>query len=410
MTRIALVLFAAPRHDSEAFARDRDRFLEPLRAAFDLRETDGGEGGAGALQVAFIASGGSEQEFRRRYPALEKPVVLMADGRHNSLPAALEISAWVRSQGQRAEVVHGSPEHVISRLTELARFQRVRQELRGPIAVIGEPSDWLIASAVDRAAVASRWGTSLLDVDLREVSAPSAPGEKAGTLAKESMDRAQGLDGVDEGALRRAAALLPALEALFVRHGLKAATLRCFDLIGPLATTGCLALALLNDAGRVCGCEGDVPAVFTMLLARSLTGALPFMANPAVVDTERNEVVLAHCTVPSRAVSAFRLQTHFESGQGVALCGEFPPGAATVLKVGGPDLGRYFVSAAEALPAAPVAGLCRTQVLLRLQEPAAYFLRSALANHHVLIQGDHAQEIDDFLSFHGAKRVDIRNS
>lgn len=410
MTRIALVRFASVRHDSEAFARDRERFLEPLRTAFDLREADSGESAAGALQVAFIASGGSEQEFRGRYPALQKPVVLLADGLHNSLPAALEISAWVRAQGERAEVVHGSPDRVIARLEELARFQRVRQDLRGPIAVIGEPSDWLIASVVDRAAVAARWGTRFLDVDLREISAPSAPGERAGALAKESMDRAQGLDGVDEGALRRAAALVPALEALFARHGLKAATLRCFDLIGPLGTTGCLALALLNDAGRVCGCEGDVPAVFTMLLARSLTGALPFMANPAVVDPEGNEIVLAHCTVPSRAVSAFRLQTHFESGKGVALCGVFPPGPATLLKVGGPDLGRYFVSAAEALPAAPVAGLCRTQVRLRLQEPASYFLRSALANHHVLVQGDHARRIDDFLSSSGASRIDLRNS
>lgn len=410
MTRIALVRFASVRHGSEAFARDRDRFLEPLRAAFDLREADSGESGAGALQVAFIASGGSEQEFRRCYPGLERPVVLLADGLHNSLPAALEISAWVRAQGERAEVVHGSAGRIIARLEELARFQRVRQDLRGPIAVIGAPSDWLIASAVDRAAVAARWGTRFLDVDLREVSGSSAPGEEAAALCRECLDRAEGLDGVDDGALRRAAALFPALEALFARHGLKAATLRCFDLIAPLATTGCLALALLNDAGRVCGCEGDVPAVFTMLLARSLTGALPFMANPAVVDPEGNEIVLAHCTVPSRAVSAFRLQTHFETGQGVALCGLFPPGAATVLKVGGPDLGRYFVSAAEALPAAPVAGLCRTQVRLRLQEPAAYFLNSVLANHHVLIQGDHAQEIDEFLSFHGAKRVGIRNS
>ena len=410
MTQIDLVRFASVRHDSEAFARDRDRFLEPLRSACARREADAGESPAGALQVAFIASGGSEQDFRRRYPGLEKPVVLLADGLHNSLPAALEISAWVRGQGERAEVVHGSPGRVIARLEELARFRRVRRELRGPIAVIGEPSDWLIASGVDREAAAALWGTRFIDVDLREVGVPPAPGEKAEALAQQCMDRADGLDGVDRETVRRAAALFPALESLFVRHGLKAATLRCFDLIGPLATTGCLALALLNDAGPVCGCEGDVPAVFTLLLARPLTGALPFMANPAVIDPEGNEIVLAHCTVPSRAVSAFRLQPHFETNQGVALCGAFPAGAATLLKVGGPDLGSYFVSAAESLPTAPVAGLCRTQVRLRLQEPASYFLRSALANHHVLIQGDHAQEIDDFMSFHGAKRVGIRNS
>jgi len=214
------------------------------------------------------------------------------------------------------------------------------------------------------------------------------------------------LDGVDEKAVLDASRLIPALQGIFRRRRLAAVTLRCFDLIGDLGTSGCLALALLNDEGLVCGCEGDVPAAFTMLLAQALTGEHPFMANPAQVDAGRNEVVLAHCTVPTRAVGPFRLQTHFETGCGVALDGRFPRGAATLLKVGGPALDRYFVSGAEVLPRRPRPGLCRTQVRLRLDKPVSYFLRASLANHHVLVRGHHATLIDSFLRFYGATPVE----
>ncbi len=296
----------------------------------------------------FIASGGSEQTFRRHYPALARPVILLADGKHNSLPAALEIADWVRRQGERAEIVHGSAAFIVGRLRELARFQRARQALAGRIGVIGEPSDWLIASVVDRAAVRERWGTEFIDIPLDEVTGHSAAEAIARPSPLNSSPEANALERRRRGGgAGRRRGWSPALQAIFARHRLQAATLRCFSLIETLGTSGCLALSLLNDQGLVCGCEGDVPAVFSMLLVFALTGEAPFMANPASVDTESNQVVLAHCTVPRRAVDSYTLQTHFETGLGVALCGEFPPGPATVFKVGDPGLGSYFVSAAE---------------------------------------------------------------
>jgi L-fucose isomerase-like protein len=205
--------------------------------------------------------------------------------------------------------------------------------------------------------------------------------------------------------VRTAARLVPALEAVFVRHRLQAATVRCFSLIETLHTSGCLALAWLNDEGMICACEGDMPAAFSMLLLFALTGEYPFMANPAAVDAGKNQVVLAHCTVPRRAVAGYSLQTHFETGLGVALGGEFAPGPATVFKVGAPGLGNYFVSGAEILPGTPGPGLCRTQVRLRLQEPVDYFLKRSLANHHLLIRGDHVSLINDFMHHYGVHRV-----
>jgi hypothetical protein len=109
--------------------------------------------------------------------------------------------------------------------------------------------------------------------------------------------------------------------------------------------------------------------------------------------------------VPRHMVSGYRLQTHFETGLGIGLSGDFAAGPVTVFKAGNPGLGSYFVSAAGVIPGQPKHGLCRTQVRLQLFEPAGYFLHSSLANHHLLVRGDHSGLIDDFMRHSGAARV-----
>ena len=60
-------------------------------------------------------------------------------------------------------------------------------------------------------------------------------------------------------------------------------------MIEKLGTTGCLALALLNDEGIPAGCEGDLQSIFTLLIAKTLTGQAGFMANPAFINDDLNE-------------------------------------------------------------------------------------------------------------------------
>jgi L-fucose isomerase-like protein len=405
MLKIALTRLDSGRHDPASFEHDRAQFLAPLRQEFTVIATKPGEAVEANLHIVFIASGGSEDGFRRLYPELPRPVILLADGKHNSLPAALEISSWVRRQGEAAEIVHGDNAFMFARLRRLALFQQALRVLAGPVGVIGEPSDWLIASGADRGAVKKRWGTEFIDIALDEVTAYDADKSEIAVLQSEFCAKATALDGVDETMVRAAARLVPALRSVFRTHRLRAATLRCFCLIERLQTSGCLALSRLNDEGLICGCEGDVPAAFSMLLLFALTGEIPFMANPAVIDSANNRLLLAHCSVPRRMVAAYRLQSHFETGLGIGVSGDFAPGQATIFKAGGPGLESYFVSAAEILPNRPEPGLCRTQVRLQLRAAAGYFLHSSLANHHVLIRGDHSELIDDFMHYCGVARV-----
>ncbi|MCF0178611.1 MAG: fucose isomerase, partial [Bacteroidales bacterium] len=153
-------------------------------------------------------------------------------------------------------------------------------------------------------------------------------------------------------------------------------------------TTGCLALALLNDNGIVAGCEGDEQTLFTMLLCKAVTGSPGFMCNPSQIDKDSNSILLAHCTIGLNQTSGYKLRSHFESGIGVAIQGEMPEETYTVLKCGGKNLDQLFASRAELIENTDFNNVCRTQIRLRLDASADYFLSHPIGNHHVIVKGD----------------------
>jgi L-fucose isomerase-like protein len=110
-------------------------------------------------------------------------------------------------------------------------------------------------------------------------------------------------------------------------------------------------------------------------------------------------MVFSHCTVPLDMVSGYRLDTHFESGIGVGIRGHIPEGPVTVFKVAG-DLSRHFACEGELLRNEAKPDLCRTQVVLKLpKEAASYFLTDPIGNHHIILPGHVAADLEALLSF-----------
>ena len=192
-----------------------------------------------------------------------------------------------------------------------------------------------------------------------------------------------------DGAVR----IYAALRSIIERHALDGFTIRCFDLLSALHNTGCLALARLNAEGFIAGCEGDVPAMLSMAVARALTGVSGFQANPARIDPETGTLLFAHCTIPLNMVERYELDTHFESGIGVGIRGFMKPGPVTLFKLA-PDLSRYFAGEGQLTTCQSEPGLCRTQQVIRLTDPqqARYFLTDPIGNHHIVIPS-HCREL-----------------
>lgn len=392
-TALKLYQAASCLHDSEAvksahkdlFATLVESFDIELLPVSDLKDATG-------TALLFVATGGVEEGVREAIEASDVSMVyLVADGLQNSLAASMEIAAWLRSKSIGAKIIHGTPAAMAEELLSI----RAGEVLRGcRVGLMGGPSGWLISSDIDYKAVGDRYGIEFVSISLDEIIEEYHKSEPAKVDGINEMKLVEPTKADLDDALR----LTTAIETVVSRHRLDAFTLKCFDLLEPLGTTGCLPLALLNAKGIPAGCEGDVPAMLTMLLARRVAGADAFMANPSRIDTANNEIVFAHCTLPMNMAGTNILRSHFESGIGVAIQGVLPLGDVTVLKWWGPEMDRHFISRGQLIQNLDNPSMCRTQVRLKLDESVEYFLNNPLGNHHIILLGDHTSTLRRFFA------------
>ena len=397
MIMTAIYTITSGLHDEASVARLSDAFLGSIfpEDGYEFRGADFSDFGTHALDLIYVRTGGAEGIFKQLLPGLlergAKRFLLLTSGQSNSLAASLEILSYLQQHGLQGEVLHGSADYLRRRIQALEAVAVAREKLRGTrLGVVGAPSDWLIASQADAGALSEKLGLVRLDIPMEELlaeieRAPADPLPEPVSMARDVRSAWAGASRISH-----------ALRVLVQRHGLGAFTLRCFDLLTAVGNTGCLALAQCNAEGIPAACEGDVPALLSMMIAQALTGRTGFQANPARIDPESGEMLFAHCTVPFNMVKGWTLDTHFESGIGVGIHGELPEGPVTVFKVSG-DLGRHFVAEGTLVRNQYEQHLCRTQVVLQLQPAdARYFLTQPIGNHHIILPGHHAALLEEF--------------
>jgi len=375
-------------HNEESVARISDEFLAGVfpDGNYVFKGADFSDFGTHDLDLIYVRTGGAEGIFKALLPEMLARGIeryyLLTSGKSNSLAASLEILSYLRQQGLKGEVLHGSDSYLQERVHMLETVARARKKLHGTrIGVIGQPSDWLIASHADPMALMDKLGVKLVEVPMEELL--QEIGKAPSDLAPAEVSMAGQVREAYPGATQ----IYHALKVLVKKYDLGAFTLRCFDLLTALGNTGCLALASFNADGIPAACEGDVPALLSMMIAHALIGICGFQANPSRIDVQTGQMLFAHCTVPFNMVKDWQYDTHFESGIGVGIHGNLPEGPVTVFKVSG-KLDRHFAAEGELLRNQYEDNLCRTQVVLQLSpEDARYFLTDSIGNHHIILPG-----------------------
>lgn len=399
MKSIAIYTLTSELHDEQAVGAVTREFLESLTIEYDFRGSDYADFGSYPLSLIFVRTGGTEGIFRRLLPTLPigkgEKFYLLSSGKSNSLAASMEILSYLQQNDLQGEILHGDPGYISSRIDMLAQIESARRKLRAcRLGVVGEPSDWLISSHADKDKVREYLGIELIDIPMRELLDAIAATPLDPTSASSMQISTPDANVPEELAIRQA---LPgahqiylALKTIVDRYQLQGFTLRCFDLLTAVRNTGCMALARFNSEGIVAGCEGDVPAMLSMMIAQVLTGMSGFQANPARINPETGELLFAHCTIPFNMVEHYELDTHFESGIGVGIRGYMKEGPVTIFKVSG-DLSRCFIEEGELVRNQAQPDLCRTQQIIRLSDPskAHYFLTKPIGNHHIIMRGHH---------------------
>lgn len=392
---IAIFTLTSALHDEQAVSANTASFLAGLRLKHKMCGTDYSEYGSHDLNLIFVRTGGTEGLLRDMLPQLRQqssqPIYLLTNGSSNSLAASMEILSYLRQRDIAGEILHGSNAYVAQRIVELAAVGAARRQLRGKrLGIIGAPSDWLISSMVDRNEVRHRLGIDLVDISMDEVldahNAIAVP-------AAVSVNAPIPSDGIRQ-ALPGAERIYLALKQVVQRHELSGLTIRCFDMLTSLHNTGCLALARLNSEGIIAGCEGDMPAMLSMAIAQAVTGCTGFQSNPARINPETGEILMAHCTIPLNMVDRYELDTHFESGIGVGIRGYRKSGPVTLFKVSG-NLQRCFAAHGTLEQCGAEPDLCRTQMSIRLYDrsQARYFLTDPIGNHHIVVPGHVAETL-----------------
>ncbi len=144
-----------------------------------------------------------------------------------------------------------------------------------------------------------------------------------------------------------------------------------------------------------------MPALLSMAVLGSITGEQLFLCNPSRFDTKEGFAIFAHCTIPVTMLKDFCLNTHFESGIGVAVQGRFEEGPCTIFKCEG-DLSRFHAQEGEIRDVPFSDMLCRTQVKVCLDD-FSYFLTKPINNHHILCRGKHAADVEAFFRLLGQR-------
>lgn len=405
--RFAYVPLASSFHDEEALRRLIADYVTPLERVGADRSDPEATGSERPL-VVFVVTGGTEQLIldlweQRKQVRPGEPLLLIAHPGHNSLPASLEALARLHQLGAAGRIIYlrgPDDEESLALLQQAVADVEVLHALREiRIGLVGEPSDWLVASSPDPDVVRRMWGPRVVPIDLESVYHQYRSVTGATPVAEEIADHAAEIVEADATEIHDAAQFTAALRAVVEERSLNAVTVRCFDVISALGTTGCVALSELNDDGVIAGCEGDLVSTVGMIWVKELLGILPWMANPARLDTDANTLWLAHCTVPRSLVDTFSIRSHFESGMGVGIEGHFPKGPVTLLRIGGAAMEKLWAAEGEIIKTGADPSLCRTQIEVRLGgAKVSDLLEAPLGNHLIVVPGHHRSRLEQWRS------------
>ncbi len=323
---------------------------------------------------------------RKQQECLEKSrfQLLVATGKTNAFASAMEVKAYSNQNGYRNVLLNlddDADKEVFKKY--LAVFSALDSLQGKRLGLIGEVSDWLVASSIDDDLLQDKLGIELIRIPWKDTGDYTKLEAHQDFIACYHAGRQYNIE--DAGKVNSM------LKQVIDDHKLDAITVECFSLVQENSVTACLGLSFLNDLGIPAGCEGDLCSITALMIAKELTGELPWMANVAGINGE--EVLFAHCTAPTSLLSEYHINTHFETGRGTAIHGRFNARDVCIFRLNN-SLDKVFYAHGEVVDGMYIKNACRTQLNVQLKSKEINELKnSPLGNHHLIIPGDKREEL-----------------
>lgn len=306
--------------------------------------------------------------------------LLLASSNDNSWAAATEVKAWMNQNNISSMLVDHTTQHAKQLVNYFYLVKNGLKKLRGQkFSLIGETSDWLVNSVIDPFLIKTKLGVEQIDIPWSQVELNSK--------TEVASDFLSFFGGNDKQRLLESGRIYESISKVITEQKVQAVTVECFSLVGTCNTTACLALSKLSMDGLPAGCEGDTCSLLGMMLSKEMFGVVPWIANIAHVSGKR--LTFAHCTVPANLLKDFELDSHFETGKGLAISGELKADVVTIIRLDH-TLSKIFIGKGKALNSPNKKGFCRTQLVVESSAQVVdYFINNPLGNHHLIIPGDY---------------------
>lgn len=380
MEKLRVKLLAFANAEESVYTRGKKRFLNVLNK-------DQVEFVAERPDILLFLSGGAE---RAAVAQIEEYrfYLLIASKDDNSYAAATEVKAWC-NQNQISSMLCDLEQPELQSIVE--DFYHVKNglaRLKGKrLGLIGNVSDWLVASNISPFVLNNRIGVELVKLDWNEI--PSRDNLNVPTYFAETYKH--GAKQQEKEKVQDAGKVYEQLALTVSKYNLDAITVECFPMVNECKVSACLALSKFNADMFTAGCEGDLCSASGMMISREVCGVVPWMAN--TVSVGGNTGLFAHCAVPLNLVKEFELDTHFETNEGLAVRGNLSAKEVTLFRVNS-TLSQIFITKAVVKRIPKMKAACRTQVELVLSNSAVnYFKNDPFGNHHLILPGDYCQRL-----------------
>ena len=354
--------------------------------------------------IILVASGGSEEFIAKIIRQANLPALICANSEFNSLAASLETYSFLKNKYMLTLFYWSNPGELLERIKNFSRVCGAVQKInQAKIGLIGEPSDWLLTSKGIESfgkfkTILAKFGTEKL---IKEITRTMSGYHESSVESNLHFGKIK----VDKSALDDSLIVHAAVRNFAAKHNLDGLTIRCFDLLKN-NYTACIAIALCNDEGIISGCEGDLHAMFSMMLGFYLTGEPCWMANPASVDKENNSVTFAHCTAPIKFLDQSHkmdITTHMESGLSCAIEGSIKKEPVTIFRTGENFNKLIAVKGNVIETGLHNPAFCRTQAVIKLSCGVDIWMNNTFGNHQVIVYGDISNLLSEFCGYTGVE-------
>lgn len=344
----------------------------------------------GICPIIYFISGGSEQQaiLLLRHGTLN---LLVAGSENNAWAAATEVKAYAAQHGFQAQLIAEYASDFKQQLVRWIKVKTAFDRLKGQrLGLLGNVSDWLVASAPEEALLRQRLGIELIELQLDTMP------DYLNRTHDPQFQQCFSHNTIQPEAL---ASVSGFLKQTVADHRLDALTLQCFRLVKEKGVTACLPIALMNFNGVPAGCEGDLVSIAGIMLLKELTGHIAWMAN--MVKVETNKILLAHCTVPLQYAKKTVINSHFETQLSAAVEADLNFNTVTIFRMN-QQLDQVFIATGKVIGTPKNPHACRTQIEVELPpEMCKQLIDRPLGNHHLVIPGNHRDLISKAVATKG---------